>query len=112
METVISLVLLTLFAAPAFLAYPLTFKSTVGKGGTKKKAAKVATLVTTVVCALTGCLFGVAIMVFAVNLDDPQGYGKMAFFYGGLLYVFIGPIIGAIVGLIGSAIASLFYIRR
>ena len=108
MESIFLLVFLALFGVPALLAYPLTFKANVRKGGTKKKAAKLATLVATLVCGLTGCLFGVAIMVFAVNLDDPQGYGKMAFFYGGLLYVFIGPIIGAVVGLIGSLVASFF----
>ena len=78
----------------------------------RKQQSTLATLVATIVSALAGCLVGVAMIFFAVNLNDPQGYGKMAFFYGGILYLFIGPVIGGVAGLIGGAIASIFYIRR
>lgn len=106
------LFLVVILGMPNFLTYRFAFKASSSKGAVPKRAALSASLASAGVSALLGLLFGVGLLVFAAQLNDPGGYGKMAFFYAGIFNLFIGPLLGAALGGVWGAIASIFVLLR
>jgi len=105
-------ILVVILGLPNFLTYRFAFRAASSKGVAPKRAALSASLASAGVSALLGLLFGVGLLVFATQLNDPGGYGKMAFFYAGIFNLFIGPLLGAALGGVWGAIASVFVLLR
>lgn len=109
----IALVLFAVFLwVPTGLVYPWVFKRAVRKGQPRTGAAWTATLTSMALNGLLGFLFGLAVFLAAFLINDPAGYGRMVFFWGGLAYLICGPFFGIALGLVGGGVTSFFYLKK